>query len=495
MKERLVKDEQESMLTQNKPMQRYYDYQYEEDEIDLKELLLVLIRGKKIIALTTIIILVITILGSVIIPNVNIGTKGEVQTVVKLYFGGINKGLTPDGLAYDPNEIKNSEVLDMAMDKMALKNKPAVYDVAECISLTAVLPDEVAETLQNISNLKTEELKLEKLESLEINPDTYIVSFNVQNKLGLSLEEGRELLDNVALAYKEQLMKKYSKYEILADTFAGDFDIDKYDYIQAADLLNEQIINMEQYAERNMTDATFTSKRTGMSKKDILDTLEAMKDVNIEMLYTKIAVSYATKDAAKSVAVYEKLAEDKEKAYSKSNEEANSLYALISNFKAPEQTLVLNNGQGDSYTLKNQNSQYDSMVTRYIQAGSKATMAQADSEYYSAEAERFKNADTFSGPNTKEAKEIVKLIGNTKDGIVKAMKTLNITAKDYYDNKAYQKYVEQLIPTKNYDKENGVNLMLNMAIAIAVGLFLGMLIVIFKEYILKEEQGGVSHEA
>lgn len=500
MKERFAKDEQPKStmqnmgMQQNIPMQNYYNYQYEEDEIDLKELLLVLIRGKKIIAATTAIILIVVMLGSLIIPNINIGTKGEVQTVVKLYFKGIDKGVTPEGLAYSPNEIKDAEILDMAMSKMALKNKPPVSKVAESINITAVLPDEVAETLKNISNLKDEKLKLERLENLEVNSDTYILSFDVKNELGISLEEGRELLDNITLAYKEQLIKKYSGYEILADTFAGDFSIDKYDYVQAADLLNEQIMNMEQYVERNMTDNTFTSKKTGMSKVDILDTLEAIKDVDIEMLYTKIAVSYATKDAAKSVAVYEKLAEDKEKAYSKSNEEANSLYALINNFKAPEQTLVINNGAGDSYTLKNQNEQYDSMVTRYIQAGTKATTALADANYYSVEAERFKNSGTFAGPESKVAKEITKLLNVTKKNIAKGMIVLNATVKDYHDNKAYQKYAEQLIPTQSYAKENGVNLPLNLAIALIAGLILGSMIVLFREYITTEEQGGIEHE-
>ncbi|QHI71306.1 YveK family protein [Aminipila terrae] len=488
MKGHFIEDEQRNVAGQ------YPYYHEDEDEISLKELMLVLIKGKKIIAVVTALAVAVTLIGSVLISNINIGTKGEVQTAVRLYFDGIEKGMTPDGLPYDSNEIKAAEVLEKAMSDMSINNKPSASDVAECITLTAVIPDEAAETLQNISDLKTEDLKLEKLESLEIHPDTYILSFDVKNKLGLSLEEGRELLDNVILEYKNQLMQKYSDYSVLADTFAGDFSVDKYDYIQATDLMNEQIQIMEQYTKNCITDDNFTSQVTGMSKANILNALEAVRDVNIELLYTKIAVSYATKNAAKSVAIYEKLAEDKQREYSKSNEEASSLYALITNFKVPEQTLVINNSTGGAFSLKKQNAQYDSMVTRYTVAAGRATTALADSNYYAAEAERFRNSDTFSGADSQEAKEIVKLLDLTKKNVTQNMKVINKTVKDYYNEKAYKKYAEQLIPTQSYDKDNGMNLPLNLAIALAAGLILGVLIVLFKEYLKTEEEGGSNHE-
>lgn len=463
---------------------------YEEEGISLKELLLVLIKGKKTIALITAVVLVLTALGSVILPNIQIGTQGEVETAVKLYFSGIEKGLRPDGSTYDVNEIKSAEILQEAVDQISLSHRPSISKLSANISFQAVLPDDAAKTLDQIKDLKTEELKLERLESLEIHPDTYIIKLNVSNDLGITKEEGREILDYLVLEYRNWLTQKYSGYTVLSDLFAEDFSLDQYDYIQAADILDGQLDAMESYINLNLSGRDFSSPRTGYSIEDLKDIIQSVRSLEMEQLYTKIAAFHVTKDAGKSVAIYESMAEKKEKQAAQRSEEAAALKDAVVNFKANEQTLVLGTGSEEPVKLRTESEQYNSFISQYIEAGAAAKTAEADALYYRNEAERFRQMAAAGVSLPASGADVVKetedLIGKLKVKISFWTGIINETVEDYYATVNYQKYAEQLVPARSYDLGDSVNLPLNMAIGLVLGIVLGVLVVLFQAY-LKED--------
>ena len=462
-------------------------FYYEEDEISLRELIRTIINGKKIIAVITALVLVLTVLGSVIIPGLTITSKGEVSTAIQLYFTGIENGQTPDGRTYDPNEMKSTEVIQGALDRMLLSNQPSISQINQNITIEGVLPDGAAKTLKTISDLKDEELYIERLERLNFNPTVYILTLNVSNDLGLTLEEGRELLDGIALEYKDWLIQRYVGYEVLANVFAQDFSLDEYDYIQMADLINQQLATMDNYVRANVWDSSFTSQTTGLSRDDLLAVMESIRAVEIEMIYTKIAANYITKDAAKSVAIYERMAENKDRITSQRAEEGALLYTMIENFDNTSQTLIIGN-ESQTFDLSNQSRQYDSMVTRYIGAMNSSSNARADAAYYRVEAERFRNVEFVSGPESESAQEVQLIIEKALEKTVYWTQVVNETVKDYNRQESYQRYAEQIFPAAEYERGEGVNLPLNAAIGLVIGLMLGLFVVFFRAYMRPEEE-------
>lgn len=284
-------------------------------------------------------------------------------------------------------------------------------------------------------------------------------------------------------------MHKYSGYQFLPDLFAEDFSLDNYDYIQAADILDSQLTGMEEYV-RTFNDSNFTSPGTGYSAADLLNTLQAVRNVELEQIYTKIAAFNVTKDAGKSVAIYEYIAEEKEKQAAQKSEEAAALKDAIVNFKANEQTVVLGNGAGEPLTIKTESEQYDRFVSRYIEAGAAAQSAAADAAYYRNEAARFLamegNPQAISGPDSQAANDVDDLIGRMKDKIIYWTEVINRASEDYYTAASFQQYAEQLIPAQSYNVGQGANLPLNLAIGLVLGLVLGILVVLFRAY-MKED--------
>ena len=137
-------------------------------------------------------------------------------------------------------------------------------------------------------------------------------------------------------------------------------------------------------------------------------------------------------------------------------------------------------------------------MTRFVDAGTKAYYFSADAAYYKGEAERFRQAASvgtaFSGPETTAAQNTNQLIKVLQDKLVYWTTIINETTRDYYSVMIYQKYVEQLIPTQDYDLGNQVNLPRNMGIGLAAGLMLGVLAVFFRSF-LKEDEDQTNKES
>ncbi|MDD3350707.1 MAG: hypothetical protein PHC40_07655, partial [Eubacteriales bacterium] len=378
----------------NEPLSQGPPPQYEEEGISLRELLLVLWRGKKTIALIAAVVFLLGILGATIIPQIEIGTKGTVQTAVKLYFTGIEVGQTPSGTNYDINEMKSAEVLRNAIDSMDLGNRSISLEALKAnITFQAVVPDNVAKTLKDLEGVKDDALKMETLQNLESFPNVFVVKLNLSNSLGINEEEGRVLLDSIVFAYKKQLIKDYGEEQVLADVFADDLDLTKYDYIESANILNGQLQRMENFVQNRMTKTTVQSTVTGMNPEDLESALVSIRTVDMERIFTLIGTYYLTKDAEKTVAVYEQLVENKQKEAAQYQEEAAVIKAALQGFKKDESAIVLGGDKsGVPITLQSENKQYNEFVTQYIIAGTNGANAREDANYYASEAERFRGA-------------------------------------------------------------------------------------------------------
>ena len=97
-------------VTLTNPQQENYD------EISLKELILVLLKGKKLIVGLTLLITVLVFVGSVIGPKLLSDSVGEIKTAIT-YNGGISA---------DINEIRSPAVLKPVIDNLGLDE----YDIS-----------------------------------------------------------------------------------------------------------------------------------------------------------------------------------------------------------------------------------------------------------------------------------------------------------------------------------------------------------------------------
>jgi len=145
--------------------------------------------------------------------------------------------------------------------------------------------------------------------------------------------------------------------------------------------------------------------------------------------------------------------------------------------------------------LTSENKQYNKFVTQYIEAGTNAVNAIQDAYYYRAEAERFKVALPLTRGSSLKVAQTEDSIQLLQEKLVYWTDIINETSKDFYSEATYQHYVEQLMPARTYDSlELGPSLPLTAAIGFVLGLVLGVLVVLFKEYLKDEDFNMVKRE-
>ena len=487
----------------NKPtMPPYY---HEEDAIPMKELLLlrrlifVLLRGKKMILIITFVVLLVTVFGLIIVPQLQLNTKGTVQTAVKLYFTGIDVGQTPSGANYDINEMKSAEILQNAINDTDIDGSNMSQETLKaCISFQAVIPESKAEILQAIGTITDANAKiaaLKELSNTKTYPDTYIVKLNLSNGLRIDKEEGQELLNNIVLEYKKHLIEEYGDNQTLSDVVGKSVDLSKYDYIEAANILDEQLAQMESFVKNNMekvdtntienanvdSDTKTSSEVAGMNPQDFSEALSSIRSVDMEGIFAMIGTYNLTKDSTKVVAVYNQLAADKAAKETQYEKEAAAVKAAMANSSKNKATIVLGDVGSNPVSLNSENDQYNDFVLQYIEAEKSAVKARADAKYYRAEAERFSRVAVSNNQQSPEVKAVAASISLLNNKLAYWTQVINNVTEEYNAQITYQKYLEQLLPARFYaNTATGHSLKFIIGLGVLIGLFLGALSVLLK---------------
>lgn len=467
----------EIILRQEQPLNK-------EDEISLKELLFTIIRGRKIILLTALIVLLAVTAVSLTLPYLDrLNNKGKVETAVQLYFPQISAGNGPDGRSYHPSEIKSVEVLEAAVKRANLQSRGiSLPNLQHHISFEALISPETQAALERINEIEDETLKLEELEALPLNPSSYIMTLTVANSLRISIDEARRLSDAIVYAYKDWLIRTYNAMTELPSAFDSDVNLEDYDYIQAADILNTQLAQMENYVDTSAG----MSGTNAEQREEIRDVLGSIRSVEMEVLYTNIAAHYLTKDPQKIEAVYQQMVTDQKQLAAQKAEEADALMNTIVNWRDSREKIIIGDVRETTLELKTASGTYDQLILDYTAAKNRESRARAEADYYTRQGERFANASQeklMNGASTLEAQQALQSIRTIKEKLVYWTNEINrINTEDWWAA-MYQRYAEQIVPAGVYRQENSVNLLMNMAIALAAGLLIGTLAVLLKEFL------------
>ena len=125
---------------------------------------------------------------------------------------------------------------------------------------------------------------------------------------------------------------------------------------------------------------------------------------------------------------------------------------------------------------------YDELAQRSLDSGVSAAHIQADIEYLHREIEVFTADDDVPAELKRRAEvEVITMIEDIDAKLKNWIDLTNRTLEDYFENIYFQRAIMRLAPVQvsspPLDK-----LMLNMAIALVLGLMIGAFVAIFREY-------------
>lgn len=231
-----------------------------------------------------------------------LGGKNCAVAVVNFSFDGIDEGLDPNGGNFDVTKIKSTEVVNGALEELGWEGKN-VESIRANLKIEGVIPESVKQQIAVINTVAEDAAEYyTTIEDLDYFPSQYTVT--LYRCKGMSGDETRELLDAVLASYREYFMDAYANTSVLGMTTSV-LDINAYDYLQASDMVANEIDMIQDYVEAKAEEApTFRASSTGLSFSDLANAIDSVKRLDLNNFVSFVQANNLTKDAGVQIDYY-----------------------------------------------------------------------------------------------------------------------------------------------------------------------------------------------
>ncbi len=431
------------------------------EEITLREIIEVVWKGKWLIALITIVALILTGIGTyIMIPRTQ-----SVVAIIELNYPGIELGQNPDGTQFDIQQLKSPYVIESALEELSLKNSGVkLEEIRRNIDITSIVPNEISQLTETMIKQGREYVYY---------PNEFKVTYKV-NK-AFSYNQGIQLIETIIIKYKEYFYTLYADVKTIENTI-GTLDFSTYDYPDIVEVISTQIEGIHEFLEeKNEEDSNFRSSETGYSFADLYRSFDILRTVDATKLASLVNANTLTKDRDRLIKDYEYKVKRMELEMAKKSSEAEEARRLMDQFKKEDYVLIPDGSRNELKT-ENPSSYYNTLAEIAINASVEAANIQHEIEYYKNEIERLKAVTEVN--NSKLIEEADNLIESIKTKMIDLINKTNDTLSNYYAYK-YGKSIRQLAPA---EMVTGMNILMNMAIALVLGVMVGVFAVFLRFY-------------
>lgn len=457
------------------------DENNEEDSLDLLSVMENMGRRWRVFRYVLVIAVCIGFLAAAAVTGVR-GLFGEgsyARAVVSFSFDGIDEGLDPNGGIFDVNKIKSTLVIDNALADLGWTDQD-VEEIRANLKLEGVIPDSVKQQIAVINTVAEDAAEYyTNIEDLDYFPSRYTVT--LQRCKGMSGSDTSELLNAILLSYKEFFMDSYADMSVLG-TAVSVLNVESYDYLQAADMIENGIDTMEAYVTAKQEQAPdFRANSTGLSFSDLANSIDAVRQLDLNNFISFVQSNNLTKDAGVQVDYYSYQI----RQYNLEIQELQSQLADVERtIQAYEKDPVIVMSNQDSVTETSQkNEYYDRLLANKLELNRKISVLNTSmNRAYEIMLSINNNTVTASEEDYNYANDLLQGLLATVDtwsGLVQK------TAAEYYETKLYASAYRIAIPAQ-YTSAGGVGDLIK-AMLLGGGAAALLVIVIWGIFGIKEE--------
>lgn len=227
---------------------------------------------------------------------------GYASAVVTFSYDGIDEGLDPNGGIFDINKLKSTAVINAAVGELGWTGIDT-EEIRSGLELEGVMPDSVKQRISVINTVAEDAAEYyTNIQDLDYFPSRYTVTLHRCG--GMSGRETRELLDAILYSYREYFMDSYADTSVVG-TATAVLDADTYDYLQAADMIENEIDTMRAYVEAKQEQAPdFRASSTGLSFRDLYSSINSIKRLDLNNFISFVQSNNLTKDAGTQIDYY-----------------------------------------------------------------------------------------------------------------------------------------------------------------------------------------------
>lgn len=422
-----------------------------EDEIDLKELFLVLWRNKVKILIIAFICMVLGFVAGKIT-----GAKSKKSTVVVEYtYPGIEEGKSPSGntLGLTYNQFKNIFMIKDVFHKMPeLENNGLTEDgVLNGIKITPVLP-----------------------EGLKEGEVYYPNKFTYSLKTGVSRETDEEILKNFVEVQKDYFKRNYTLTSRLPILDYGKSVT--YDYKDIISVINSSL-NAAVSTVGNL-EKDLISLEDKVEMENILKELNILKSINLTKVKNMVEDYRVTKNPDELMLNYRQQLEELDRQKEITAGKISQLESMIKNYKPDNKNVVIMSN-GSSEKIKTDEENYYTEFLRQLSAEKiKLSDIQVQIKYINKKMNQEVNTDTLK---SEEVNKELKFV--TEELNEKIVKINDLTVKNY--NKKYSEIIKVVEDVTT--KSNSKTMFITLA-GLILGFFFGACYVLVGNFIFEEKK-------
>lgn len=422
-----------------------------EDEIDLKELFLVLWRNKVKILIVAFICMVLGFAAG----KTNAAKSKKSTVVVEYTYPGIEEGKSPSGntLGLTYNQFKNIFMIKDVFHKMPeLENNGLTEDgVLNGIKITPVLP-----------------------EGLKEGEVYYPNKFTYSLKTGVSRETDEEILKNFVEVQKDYFKRNYTLTSRLPILDYGKSVT--YDYKDIISVINSSL-NAAVSTVGNL-EKDLISLEDKVEMENILKELNILKNINLTKVKNMVEDYRVTKNPDELMLNYRQQLEELDRQKEITAGKISQLESMIKNYKPDNKSVVIMSN-GNSEKIKTDDENYYTEFLRQLSAEKiKLSDIQVQIKYINKKMNQEVNTDALKG---EEVNKELKFI--TEELNEKIAKINDLTVKNY--NKKYSEIIKVVEAVST--KSNSKTILITLA-GLILGFFFGACYVLVGNFIFEEKK-------
>ena len=435
----------------------------EEREISLKDLFDVVWKGKFLIIVMSAAFLLVAFTASIVYDNMT----SQITTVVTMQWSGISAGNYPDGTRYEYTEAIEPYIITAAIAKTELEGMNA-GDVRSNLVLDPIVPNDIATLIQQA---------IENGEQMSYYATNYRLTLN-NGGLNISVNEGRDLLNNILEEFRSDFEKKYINQRIILDYTNTDFA--SYDYIEAYEILNQQVNLVDSIMNLRVSeDPGFVGQISGdrgIGFSDILVQTSLLKSLELNQIISRTNTYMLSKDVDYLITKYTYDVDVKQLELDKQEAKEADIQLLLNNYEGETTTIIIP-GVDNDLTI---DTYYQTLLKSIIELQSSIAELQQDINYLQMQIDRLKGEDIDFNVTLQQQEDEAVIVeaaissANTKlDTIVSDANELLVQYNDYITSSIIK-------PLMAPEYQSNVNVKLYSAIGLLAGAGLSVVIVLFK---------------
>lgn len=421
--------------------------EYEDDEIDLTELLHTLLKHKIMIAATTICITGIATIGGYIYNRANTVSSA----IIGFNYPELQRGKNPDGSPFVRSDIIPLSVINEVYEEYKNEiDEKTLDDFRSSIRIEPIVP----KATQNLIDSA-----LEKGET---------VSFTASNYEIVSEDRNKDILNKIV---NDSIAKYIARYKPSYTIPKVEKDVYNYDYDDSYVLLSERI-SMLEMAISSYDTKSYMSNRLGYSFEMLNERIKNFANVELQYYYSYYTINGISKNKNDSlIRIDSKINElllENEGLEGKSK----VVGKMLEDLKPTQNQIVIPN-VANGVSIKDQNDYYYKLITDYVELNNEIE----DNKVRIKLLEDSKL--DIKSPSIKDEEILDRKLKNSVDKLNRIIADTNRLTDEYIDS-SYSDMIKLVSPVTLVTE--GKPLILFTGVGAALGIVLGVLLAFIKEF-------------